>query len=371
MKKILSVLLNFIFMFCPVKKNKIIFETGRGKIDDNPLAIYHYMKKNNPEYRLIWLAKKGTDTSELDGGEVYYYRTFKAYYHLATAKYWVRSNSLDSLVKKRKNQKCLYVNHGNLGLKKCEYDITNPKERPPLPFTRDWDYYIAASDTDLKLIRSSTGYAGVGVVLGMARTDKLVFLDENKINDIKNKLGITSKDKKIVLYAPTFRDSDLEKGFMDYNVNKLADIPDVLVVATVHPLAKGLVDRDSFDKKIIDAIDYPDMNDLLMISDVLITDYSSNIFDFCILRKPIVFYPYDYDEYTAYRGQFYLDYKKDLPGPIAYNIDELYEYIKNIDKVKEEYKEKLEKFNFIYNHMHDGHACERFVKELKSGNFDM
>lgn len=365
MKKIISILINFIFSFFRVKENTIIFESSRDRVDDNPYALYEYLKKNNKnEYKYKYIVSKDTDVSMLDKKDYAYYRTLKGYYYLATYKYFIKSQGTSSLLKKKKAQVYIYVTHGTLGLKKCGYDINGAIERPPLDYVKDFDYYIAPSNNDLKLFKSSTGYNNKSLIIGMPRSDKLIKIEQNKVDKIRKRLNLTDKKKKVVLYAPTFRDWEVEKNEVTYKINKLASIDNIYFVVTVHPLAKKLMKQYKLDDRIVDAIDYPDMNELLLVTDVLITDYSSAIFDFSLLNRPMVFYAYDYQKFVENRGNFYLNYKKDLPGPICYNEDELFNSIKNIDEIALKYNKKSEKFNQKYNECNDGKVCERFFKEL-------
>lgn len=365
MKKLITILLNFIFSLFKVKENTIIFESGRDRVDDNPYALYEYLKKNNiTKYKYKYLVSKNTDVSMLDKKDYAYYRTLKGYYYLATYKYFIKSQSTTSILKKKKNQIYIYVTHGTLGLKRCGYDINNDKERPPKEYVKPFDYYIAPSTNDLKLFRSSSGYDNKALILGMPRSDKLIEIDQDKVISVREKLNLTDKEKKVVLYAPTFRDWEVENNEVTYKINKLANIKDIYFVVTVHPLAKKLMDQYKLDERIIDATNYPDMNELLLVTDVLITDYSSSIFDFLYLKRPMVFYAYDYEKYIENRGNFYLNYQKDLPGPICYNEDDLYNTIKNIDTISKKYNKKLEEFNKKYNECNDGTVCKRFFKEL-------
>lgn len=359
MKKAFEKIVNSFFHIFKIKNDVIIFECGRNKVDDNPLAIYEYMKKNNLDknYKLVFLVKKGTDVSSLDSKDVYYYRTFSELYYKATAKYLIRSQSIGGIIKKRKGQIVIYADHGIFGLKKSGYDVTNAKDRPPAPMTYGWDYFISASSYNSKLLRSSTGYRGKILNLGLARTDKLVNIDPKKVEKIKRDLGLLNNKKKVILYAPTFRDN--KDNVDDSKINCLASLTDYKVIITCHPLAKKGWDKYDLDSNFINAIDY-EINDLLLVTDLLITDYSSVIFDFLLLNKPMVFYPYDYDEYVTIRNGFYLDYKKDLPGPIAYNDKELIKILNDKNLINS-YEEKRKKFSKKYIELCDGNVCKRIV----------
>lgn len=373
MKKILSIILNYLFKLFPIK-NKIIFESGRGLIDGSPKAIYKYMKDTKQDkYKLIWLIERGTDISMIDQKDYAYYKTIKAYYHLATAKYWIRSQSIGNIIKKRKGQVYIQLWHGNGALKKMGYDVTEKSQRIPMEHVKEWDYYIASDELDAQAIKTSTGFDKNIEILGMACVDDTLKINNNKLlkKEILKKLGISDNEKKIILYAPTFRDFDLDKNKeIDIPIKQLANLRDYLILIRLHPLVRDKINKDIFkNSNFINACNYPDASDLLPISDILITDYSSLLYQYAPLYRPIVFYPYDYDEYKRLRGGFYLDYENDLPGPICKRESELYDTLKNIDVVYKKYEKKLKKFNDIYSKLSDGKASKRFVDKLMSDEF--
>lgn len=159
MKKIISIILNFIFKHFKIKNNKIVFEAGRDLIDGNPKAVYEYIIDNYPNnYKTIWLVNKGTDVSALRKNDYAYYRTIRGYYHLATAHYWIRSQSLENFIKKKGNQVYIQLWHGVTGLKLMGYDISNEKDRPTIEHAKEWNYFIGNSNDDISHIKSSTGY---------------------------------------------------------------------------------------------------------------------------------------------------------------------------------------------------------------------
>lgn len=359
MKKVIEKVINIFFHIFKIQNNKILFECGRDKVDDNPLAIYEYMKNNclDKEYKLIFLVSRGTNTASLDPKDTFYYRTFMGYFHKATAKYLIRSQSIGGIIKKRKGQIVIYVDHGIFGLKKCGYDVTNPKKRPPLPMTYGWDYYISASCYNSKILKSSTGYEGKILNLGLARTDKLVNVDLERIKRIKEELNLIDNKKKVILYAPTFRDDN--SNVVNSKIDYLSKLENYKVIITCHPLAKEKWQNYKMPNEFVNAINY-EINDLLLVTDILITDYSSVIFDFLILNKPIVFYPYDYEKYVKMRNGFYLNYNKDLPGPIAYDIEDLLKILNNEDLINS-YNGKRKEFSKKYIELCDGNVCKRIV----------
>jgi CDP-glycerol glycerophosphotransferase len=228
---------------------------------------------------------------------------------------------------------------------------------------------------DAKHIKSAIGYNKKIEILGMACFDSTLKLanDFKFKKDLFEKLGVKDKqrNKKIVFYAPTFRDFDLKKGIIDLPIKKMSELKDCIVLVRLHPLVKEKIDCSIFENdNLINVCNYPDSSDLLAICDVLITDYSSIFYQYSPLNKPIVFYPYDFDAYKELRGGFYLDYKNDLPGPICYTEEELVNTLENIDEIHMKYEKKQKKFNEKYNYLADGNASKRFVDKLISGYFE-
>lgn len=191
--------------------------------------------------------------------------------------------------------------------------------------------------------------------------------DIDKLRDEFNKKYNLSNDKKIILYAPTFRENkDFNNVFnyldLDEFNNRLSD--DYILVLRLHPKIKKFYSSDiSVNGDYIDCSDYKNEQELLLISDILITDYSSIMIEFGLLNKPIIFFAYDLDNYLDNERGFYLDYKNDLPGPIVSTTDELVNCI--YDGVD---TSKLDSFIKTQFDDVDGNASQRIVDfVLKEG----
>lgn len=142
-----------------------------------------------------------------------------------------------------------------------------------------------------------------------------------------------SPDKKIILYAPTFRDEQKYNNVFDYlDLEKFNEAlgSDYILALRLHPKIKSFYEGDiSSEGKYIDVSSWQSEQELMLISDMLITDYSSIMIEYCVLNKPIIFFTYDLDSYLASERGFYYDFKKTVPGPIVQDCDELIETIKN------------------------------------------
>lgn len=369
MKKIIIKLINIFFHLFKVNKRKILFECGRGMIDGSPRAIYNYMKEKKLNYKLVWIINKDVDGSTLNGTKFYYPHSFGDLYSRATAKYWIKSESIGSIIKKKKNQVYIQTFHGHGAMKKMGYDVTKEKNRKPLEHTKEWDYLLTNDPLDQKILLSSTGYQKETIMIGTPLTDYIYqkSKDEKFKKSIKEKLGITN-NKPIILYAPTFRDKDLNKKEVNLKISCLKKFNDYNIILRLHPLVKNKVPKEIWkNSNIINGCNYPDSADILCITDLLITDYSSIIYEYAILERPILFYAYDLEEYRISRG-FDIRYPEDLPGDVVYNEKELYEYILNLKNNKNNIK-KLRNFNKKFNYLNDGNVCKKFVELLEKGYF--
>ena len=203
-------------------------------------------------------------------------------------------------------------------------------------------------------------------ILGYPRNDVL-FDDRLAYHDYKTKLDL-EKFEKIILYAPTFRDITTKK--VPFSTQFLKIFNDYLsennfaFLLKQHPQEKSTLNYNTYSN-IINVSNYVDIQEMLPFTDLLITDYSSIVTDFALLERPIIFYPYDIEEYSQMRN-IKQDYYKDMPGPFVYNEEELLSEIK-LDKIhfnKPEYKQRFQKFQDDFNQFKDDKSSERLYDFL-------
>ncbi len=375
---ILSKILNVIFGFVKVKDNYIIFYSSRNRIDGNPKAIYLYMKKNyNNQYKYKYIMNKNTDNNCVSKEDICYYKTLKGYYYIACSKYWVLSDSVTTLLKKKKNQLYLQTFHGHGPVKRGGLEIDafkNKKEFQSgiMEHVKLWDVYISMCKKDEEHIINSTGYNNHIYRLGIASTDKIVEskkTSKKEILRLKEKYSIP-KDKRVILYAPTYREKLLNKENIDIKIDLLRKLKDCVILVRLHPLLNSKIDKRIFENSnFINVCDVPDIVDLYPIVDILISDYSAAIYEFALTDKEILLYPYDYEEYDEFPG-YIIDYHKVMPGPICHTEKELYDVLKNEKESFKNYPNRLKKFNKEFNYLNDGKATQRFVENLINKEFD-
>ena len=201
--------------------------------------------------------------------------------------------------------------------------------------------------------------------LGLPRAD--YYFENHDIDDLKSKFFEKydlSGDKKIVLYAPTFRDEEKYNNVFNYlDLEKFNEsLGDEYILALrLHPKIKKFYSGEISSKdKYIDCSDYSSEQELLLISDILITDYSSIMIEFALLNKPIIFFTYDFESYLTEERGFYFDFKSTVPGPVVYDSNQLIDVIKSNsfdeNKISEFVKTQ-------FNEM-DGQSSKRVVDYL-------
>ena len=190
------------------------------------------------------------------------------------------------------------------------------------------------------------------------------------INQIKEKMNIP-KDKKVILYAPTWRDNEFHKDGiykfateMDFDLMKDELKDDYLLIVKYHYSVKDNIDWDKYSPFVIECNESWDIQELYLISDILITDYSSVMFDYAILKRPMLFFTYDLEFYKNNLRDFYFDMVEEVPGPLVENTEDLVNEIKSLDSEEyfKEYGEKYNKFNSKYNEFDNGTASEEIIK---------
>jgi CDP-ribitol ribitolphosphotransferase len=201
--------------------------------------------------------------------------------------------------------------------------------------------------------------------LGMPRTD--VLFGDEKVRrieaEVRAKYALPA-GKKVILYAPTFRGDNVRRARTPENLDLRAMAEalgdDHVLLLRLHPFVrKATPIPDDLTWFAIDASDHPDIHELMLVSDVLITDYSSAIFEFSLLERPMLFFAPDHDEYLDERG-FYWDYRTGVPGPVLETTADVAAYLRagtfDLERVK---AFKAESFEVA-----DGHASERVVDQV-------
>lgn len=367
-----------------VDGKKVYFQTfsGRG-FGDSPKALFEYML-SAPEYRdyhFVWSFREPERFEFLKGPrtEVVKFRSRADNKALRTSKYWISNyRMLDHQVTGR-NQIYVQCWHGT-PLKRLGYDLEasdnsmnslaeiRQKYRTD---ARKFSYLISPSPFCTEKFASAWDLVNTGqthkiIEEGYPRNDRLINTTEEEKAQIKKKLGVDGR--KVVLYAPTWRDNQHTSG-EGYTYKTEVDFDrlreelggEYVVLFRAHYLIANSFDFDRYEGFVRDVSSYPDINDLYIAADILVTDYSSVFFDYANLRKPMVFYMYDLEEYAGELRGFYISLDE-LPGPIVRDEEALISEIKAAYGKKPD--EKYEEFCQKYNPKDDGEASKRVLKRI-------
>lgn len=289
-------------------------------------------------------------------------------FHLVTAKAWVDNCRKLEYYRKRKKQFYMQTWHGGLGIKKIEGDCLNISERYVKAAQNDSnmiDVILSNSDHLSNIFKKSFWYDGPILQNGMPKNDCIVNIDKKRSEQIKEKLSL-SLEYKICIYAPTFRNSsDLNLFTIKAKVIKEA-LEERFngkwkILVRYHPNTASRIDTKQINHDLMDVTNYSDTQELLMISDCLITDYSSIIFDFIIMKKPAFIFAKDYQEYiNQERGVYYK--LSELPFSIATTNAELGRIIRTFDD--DDYRKNIESFMKKTNCVETGISAKLATKYL-------
>lgn len=364
----------------PRLKNVVVFESFHGKrYSDSPRAIYEYMKKNNPEFKLIWSVDKNS-IELFNQLQIPYVKRFslKWLFLFPRAQYWVNNVRLATWMKRPVDTSYLQTWHGT-PLKKLGIDIeevhmpgteTEKYRKNIINESKNWSYLVGPNVYSTEILAHAFAFDGPVIESGYPRNDILTNHSAGEAEKIRQSLNIPAH-KKVILYAPTWRDDQFfKKGKyrfeFQFDLNKMKQQygDDFVLVVRMHYLVAEQFDFAAYDGFIIDASNYYDIADLYLISDLLITDYSSVFFDYAILNRPIIFYMYDLDDYRDRLRGFYFDIESEAPGKIVKTEDELFLEMNralvegHIDTVQ------FNRFKERFCGWEDGHATERVVNRV-------
>ncbi|MGI6511644.1 MAG: bifunctional glycosyltransferase/CDP-glycerol:glycerophosphate glycerophosphotransferase [Catenisphaera adipataccumulans] len=358
-----------------IQPKVILFETFMAKnYSDSPKYIFEYIAKNYPEYTCVWAINDGYKVPY--GAKTVRRFSFQYAYYLAVAKYLVFNVRPPLWYRKREGQVFLETWHGTplkrLVFDQAEVTSASPKYKQQFYKQRqDWDFLVSANPFSTKTFRSCFMYEGRMLEYGYPRNDILYAPNKEEIAArIRKQLKIPA-DKKTILYAPTWRDDEvIAKGQYGFELalnletmrRELSD--DYVILLRTHHYVAEHIDITGYEDFVYNVCDYDDISELYLISDICITDYSSVFFDYANLKRPILFYVYDFDKYKNQLRGFYIDMETEVPGPLLYTTEEVADAVKHIDEINEQYHDRYEEFYNRFCCYDDGHASEHVAKAL-------
>lgn len=357
-----------------VNDNQIIFLNFTGNYDCNLKAIAEEIIRQKLDIKLYWAVLPDTDLSIFPKEIIPVVRGSRDFYIAMASSKVIIDNEVATAhlgYKKKDDQYLIETWHGSIGIKRFGIHANDDTHWHNLARkeAKMTDFVISNSDFENEVYRL-TFWDNVPVwKFGHPRNDILFTKDEAKIADMRKaiceKYNI-SPVKKICLYAPTFRDSeDLSLYKIDYVAIKNALEKrfggEWVILTRFHNVTKQYLDDFDISKHTIDASNYPDIQELLLVIDCGITDYSSWICEYALRRKAGFLFAPDYEQYTTQERKLFLDLNE-LPFMVSTSIDDLVRNILNFDELV--YTNKCNQFLLKYGSIDDGHASERTVNEL-------
>lgn len=357
-----------------INNNQIMFITFQGSFTCNPKAITEEIIKRKLPYRLVWVERKENDSSRFPKEVKLVQRNSMDFYkEMSSSKIIIENSTNVQYLNYTKKPEQIYIQtwHGSFGLKKSDPDSVKNKRwlRKAIKGGELADYCISNSEFENNYYRSTYWKKSKILKVGHPRND--ILFDANKDDIIKidnkvRKLYNIKKDTKILLYAPTFRD-DHDKNPYDIDYNRLIKVLEKkfggkwCIMVRFHFNVRNNAVLKLESKNIINVTRYDDMQELLCVADIGITDYSSWICDFVLTGKPCFLYANDMQDYIKERGFYYnLD---ETPFAYAENNDELEKIINNYDEKK--YQIKKKKYLDFVGCFENGSASSKVVDEIE------
>jgi CDP-glycerol glycerophosphotransferase len=350
---------------------RIVYNSFHGRYSDSPRAIYERLC-GRPGLEHVWLAHhehRAAFPSEqvvvdVDGPQ--------ARVALESADLVIASSHTEVEWDKPAATTYLQTWHGT-PLKRVHYDVLWAPPGRLDELDRDiarWDLLLSPNEVSTPRLRQAFGYDGEVLESGYPRNDllsspRLAEVGARVRAELEIAEGVTT-----VLYAPTWRDDDVLR-------DTTSDVPFALdparfaaslgpgrvLLARAHNLATGR-SRMAEMQGVRDVSYYPDVRDLYAAADVMVTDYSSVMFDFAITGRPIIFYPYDLDRFRDEIRGFYFDLFSEAPGPVVHTQEELFEALRNVPSGSAEHADRYTDFRRTFTALEDGHATDRVLARL-------
>lgn len=362
----------YVCWLLPVQKNKVIASSYYGKgYGDNPKYIVEELLRDSSEYKIVWVVQDKDLVEPLPNGVIPCLKdSIKYIYHITTAKVWI-DNCRKSFFYKKKSQFYIQTWHG-FALKRIEKDaelaLSKSYVSQAKKDSENVDIIISEASMMTRMYKNSFWYSGEVVEWGSPRNDVII----DKVSALKNKSTVyeyygINLEKRTILYAPTFRSNkSLEPYALDYvRVIKACQKRfggSFVFLVRLHPNISKLSGFVEYNSNVLNATPYPDMQELLSAVDVVISDYSSLMFDFALSMKPCFQFAMDIDDYKEDRNfNIPLD---ELPFTVATDNDEMEKAILSFDE--DEYKKSVELFFDSVGMVRDGNSSKKCAELVRS-----
>jgi CDP-glycerol glycerophosphotransferase len=353
-------------------RDAIVFVSWKGKqCADNPRAIADELRRRGDDREHIWIVQDWS-AAVPEGSSPVLYGTEEYYDALARARYLIGNDDMQPPYRKRDGQFYLQTWHGT-PLKRIGFDIERPQFISGAAYfdrladdVAKWDLLISPNPFSTPIMRRAFRYEGEICESGYPRNDLLRRGDSAGVAArVRRRLGLP-EGKRVVLYAPTWRDNQVYASGRRYRFDLRLDLErarqalgrdHVLLLRGHHHMADDV--PPGAGGFVINVTAYPDISELYLVSDLLVTDYSSAMFDYAATGRPMLFFTYDLAEYRDSLRGFYFDFEAEAPGPLIATPDEVLAAIRDIDAVAARHAAAYQAFTAKFCPYDDGKAAAR------------
>ena len=346
---------------------KVVYDSFEGRYSDNPRALYERRFRSSSRDSHIWLCDPDHAAGFPADVITVPHRGVEAVAALEAADLVIANTHIELDWTKKPGAVYLQTWHGT-PLKRIHNDVLWAPEGRLAALDHDvarWDYLLSPNAASSPRLRDAFAFTGRVLEAGYPRNDVLSSSSARALRaQVRESLGI-GDDVTAVLYTPTWRDDEF---FADGtpNVELALDVdafvremgPGHVLLPRLHYMLTNRaepVDREG----VVDVSRYPDVHELYLAADVMITDYSSTMFDFAITGKPLIFFAYDLESYRDSLRGFYFDLEPLAPGPILQTSEQVIAALGDLEAVREHYREPYAEFQRQFAHLDDGHAADR------------
>ena len=359
-----------VFLKLPVKKGTVVFESHMGKqFSDSPRAIYEEMRRQGIKFTPIWAYE--THPAGFPSDAKLVKRNSWSYLQaLGQAEFWIDNQGFPHDLRKRPETTYIQTWHGS-AFKRMGFDEAAIKAQPESQQKRwqsaidRFDYFLVRSEHDVRTLTKGMRVGAQLLRFGYPRNDALLNGgNEKQLAKLRKQLGIP-EGRRVVLYAPTFRPeevdrrSGLELPFdLDEFVHRFGE--DTMLLVRPHYLVSFAL-PPAYAHSVRNVAGVHDVTPLMQISDALITDYSSLMFDYSLLNRPMIFHVPDYDDYVGSSRGAYFDLGATAPGPLTRTSSELIAAIADLDGNAAGFAEKRRRFVAEFGEYDTGQAAKSVV----------
>jgi CDP-glycerol glycerophosphotransferase len=367
-------------------REQILLSSFHGKqCGDNPRGIADELRRRGDSRTTLW-AINDTSVSVPPGAESVLIGTRAYFRALARSRYLIYNDHVPLPYRKRAGQRHVQTWHGT-PLKRLGYDIGTPSSASGVRYldymagdVAQWDLLLSPNPFSTPIMRRAFRFTGEICETGYPRNDALVTAAaapltsrrhgagdgaDTKSAEIRERLGVR-RGQKVAMYVPTWRDNQHDKAgryLLDFRLDLAAAAGKLagewVLLIRGHHLMAGGIQAPAIPGFTIDVTGYPDIGDLLLVTDALITDYSSVTFDFAPTGRPMLFFTYDLEQYRDQIRGFYFDFESDAPGPLLATSDQVVGALADIDSVAAKYAAAHAAFTARFCPLDDGKASVR------------